>query len=125
MSITPEEIKANRLKWIEALESGEYKQGRYQLCRHDEESVTKSFCCLGVAREVFGGVEEDACGHLLSTARFIFTPAERFSSVNETFEGTLIEMNDNQGYSFKAIASHLRKFWSLPKDETKPIGGSV
>ena len=32
--------------WIEALRSGEYKQGRFALCR------SGTWCCLGVLRDV-------------------------------------------------------------------------
>lgn len=40
---------ANLLKWVEALESGEYQQGRGAL-RNDDDT----YCCLGVACEVSG-----------------------------------------------------------------------
>lgn len=36
--------KENMRKWVEALRSGEYKQGKYQLRRADN-----TYCCLGVA----------------------------------------------------------------------------
>jgi len=34
--------------WVEALESGKFKKGKYALCTHEE------FCCLGVLAEVNG-----------------------------------------------------------------------
>lgn len=40
--LTLEEIKANRLKWLRALESGHYNQTVAALCDAD------GFCCLGV-----------------------------------------------------------------------------
>lgn len=40
----PQELKT---KWIEALESGEYKQGKSTLC-----GVDGSYCCLGVLEKV-------------------------------------------------------------------------
>ena len=40
-------MNKNALKWVEALESGEYEQGRTEL--HEGEK----FCCLGVACELF------------------------------------------------------------------------
>lgn len=39
------------IKWIEALESGEYKQG-YGVLRDSED--TSHFCCLGVACDISG-----------------------------------------------------------------------
>lgn len=40
-------MNANAEKWVEALESGDYKQGMGYL-RHDD-----SFCCLGVACDLY------------------------------------------------------------------------
>lgn len=52
-SLTPEQF---RIKVAEALESGEYKQGKGLLCNKDNE-----YCCLGVACDVYikngGGLE--------------------------------------------------------------------
>lgn len=44
---TPEEQAANRAKWVAALRSGEFPQGRRRL-----KSVSGGLCCLGVACEV-------------------------------------------------------------------------
>ena len=43
-------------KWVEALRSGEFKQGKYQLKTFDEEGNTR-YCCLGVAEEVIDEVK--------------------------------------------------------------------
>jgi hypothetical protein len=43
-------IEPRRL-WVEALRSGKYKQGFKALCRDDCGS--KTYCCLGVACEVY------------------------------------------------------------------------
>lgn len=43
-----QELGPNQLKWIEALESGEHRQGTNYLCRRDG-----SKCCLGVACHLF------------------------------------------------------------------------
>lgn len=43
-------------KWIEALRSGKYKQGKYHL-KIVDESGEESFCCLGVLASLFGPVE--------------------------------------------------------------------
>lgn len=45
-------LTSNQLKWIEALESDEYKQGRSYLCTLDSNN-NKCYCCLGVVCELF------------------------------------------------------------------------
>lgn len=45
------ELGPNQEKWLQALESGEYKQGKKKL------RVEDRFCCLGVACEISGMVE--------------------------------------------------------------------
>lgn len=39
-------LNPNAQKWVEALRSGKYEQGKNALCRDDK------YCCLGVACEV-------------------------------------------------------------------------
>lgn len=45
-----EEVKA---KWLEALRSGRYAQGRGALCRVKPDG-SRSFCCLGVLADTLG-----------------------------------------------------------------------
>lgn len=45
----------NMIKWIAALESGEYKQGRGSLISQNE-SGELCYCCLGVAAKIAGFV---------------------------------------------------------------------
>jgi hypothetical protein len=47
VSYTPRQQAANRKKWIKALRSGKYKQGKGYL--HIKGEKQDSFCCLGVA----------------------------------------------------------------------------
>jgi hypothetical protein len=47
MTWTKEQQAENRAKWVTALRSGEYKQGR-QMLRSDADE----YCCLGVACEL-------------------------------------------------------------------------
>lgn len=46
--ITNEQIKQNRIDWIEALESGDYTKGKMYLRDTDD-----NYCCLGVACQLF------------------------------------------------------------------------
>lgn len=45
---TKAQVKENRIRWIEALESGDYEKGVHVL--RDEDDC---YCCLGVACELF------------------------------------------------------------------------
>ena len=86
----PQEIKT---KWIEALRSGEYKQGREWLLDNGG-----GYCCLGVLQMcVLGDVERDDAGHpeRLPTAEFWkqLDPARVETSTPELALG-LAEMND-------------------------------
>ena len=49
----PKLPKVFKRKWIAALRSGEYKQGKEELCRVNENKV-ETYCCLGVAARVAG-----------------------------------------------------------------------
>lgn len=129
---TPEQQKKNVLKWIKALESGEYRQ-----CK-DRLTDGKGFCCLGVATDLFirskdnhrmanGNLElrwVSAFDHLdgddrLSAATSngrkesgTLTENVRDWLGTETFgisTQRYIDLNDDEGYSFKKIAKELRK----------------
>lgn len=39
-------------RWVAALRSGKYKQGRGTLCSYDGLSNERSFCCLGVLADL-------------------------------------------------------------------------
>ena len=118
-----EKTKKIRLakKWIDALRSGKYKQGRGQLVKGDR------YCCLGVlcdvAKQEFGlemledGVKEDIQKYSeyvpANLKHYLLLDAEIISSY-ETFQNKLIIMNDGNGNndnknkkSFKTIAQFL------------------
>lgn len=44
--------KTVKKKWLKALRSGEYKQGKWQLQTPASEGTVASFCCLGVLCEL-------------------------------------------------------------------------
>lgn len=50
----PANLTPNQLKWVEALESGDYKQDNIKgaLTNLDRDGNPESHCCLGVACEV-------------------------------------------------------------------------
>lgn len=50
--MTPEQ-QTVRQKWVAALRSGKYKQGKNVLCNVNPETKEKSYCCLGVLCELY------------------------------------------------------------------------
>lgn len=102
------ELKA---KWIEALRSGKYKQGRTQL-RSDNDA----FCCLGVLCDIEPDVTwEKKTGSYDAVYDSEFDGGELPSSFREWAgissdrEQELIEMNDDYGKSFAEIADYIEK----------------
>ena len=94
-------------EWIEALESGEYKQGRNKL--RTETTNGNEFCCLGVACEVMekNGVHTDyekytAVPPLKVIQLLGLKPTSRPMT-------SLVEWNDSERLTFKEIAEILRE----------------
>lgn len=79
-------------KWIAALKSGEYKQGKS--CLHDVEQDT--YCCLGVLNEVAGYGYHSTDG-ILGT------------ELDQRVQIQLIHMNDFLDYSFEGIANWIEE----------------
>jgi hypothetical protein len=90
--------KKLKARWIKALESGKYKQGRKRL-KHGGR-----FCCLGVLREIepsIKGVDQD-------------TALDEESGIPMEYQSKLIDLNDGSVFkgidphSFKEIAKWIR-----------------
>jgi hypothetical protein len=118
-------IKKRWNKWIEALESGKYKQGRCRLL------FEGAFCCLGVAQDLFknelgctweGCTFNDLSLTYCSTSALIF-PAMKFLGFDDRY-GLSISVTDNltsmveslnlgqlndSGVTFLEIATILKK----------------
>lgn len=93
-----EEVFANILKWIEALESGSYKQGKNQLRKYD------CFCCLGVANRVCDLGKDGNAISLGEDCKLV-----GLDSPTGLFYGdSLTHLNDSVGWSFREIANLLR-----------------
>ncbi len=113
MAMDPELKK----KWVAALRSGEYKQGRNRLHR----KVDNSFCCLGVLCEVAGYQKEEGemgnvyhvpsfgyCYISLPNEFFGFTSKENVDSPRDK----VMIFNDDEGKQhkgFKGIATYIEK----------------
>ena len=118
----------HQLKWLEALESGEYKQGYKRL-----KGKSGGYCCLGVATRV---VDPEYKIHVLEYAASMVVVGklnlldEFGSHKNSDPENSLVTLNDELGYTFKEIAKHLREnpsdyftnfdeYYEAPKGGTK------
>lgn len=105
--MTPE-LKA---KWIAALRSGQYKQGKGALCSKD------TFCCLGVLAEVFGAQKQsDAFGTIYLFETGVLTDIDYEWDMNvpeilldEDNQDELTNMNDAEGKSFAEIADWIEE----------------
>lgn len=86
--------KKDKVKWIKALRSGEYKQARGIL--HDEED--NSYCCLGVARKIG-----------LCRASPIMPDKVSYNFLDSDTQDDLISLNDDENKSFKKIADYIEK----------------
>lgn len=85
----PPDFKA---KWVAALRSGEYKQGRGQLRNHNNE-----YCCLGVACIVTGYEVELIKDKCYVPKDFELIPMKlRGASYDSSLVKLLANMNDGQ-----------------------------
>lgn len=117
----PKEKKERLLRWVKALESGRYKQGRFMLKSADNE-----YCCLGVACNVakqdlklrwetklyrgsLGIIGKDV------TYKTAALPprVRKWLGISTAFEEKLMTMNDSHNLTFKEIAAVIRKKYNL------------
>ena len=99
-------------KWLEALRSGKYKQGRGKL-----RSVDNEFCCLGVLCDVSGQGEWDkkteahywyGQGNKWGTYGLPLFMNE-FTGLTMGTEETLFALNDVEKLSFNEIADWIEE----------------
>ena len=120
---TPEQTR-----WIEALESGEWKQGKGYLKR--KQGGEDHYCCLGVATALFKPQSSDLRikqGEKRSVgvvAPYSVVKTLRLhNEVGSNLDGSedLALMNDDLGYTFEDIAKFIREepwevFYNFDKD---------
>lgn len=132
------ELKANRLAWIEALESGRFRQTKGTLRRESETQVSNpiGFCCLGVACEIsqagewhgseyhIGELPDNFDSECDEQSNYInIGDGELPSNFRQLVlqltaeeEIKLIDMNDKEEKNFHEIAEYLRTLWNLPRE---------
>lgn len=96
-------------KWIEALRSGNYKQGTGYL-----KATDGTWCCLGVLCDVLGRdvPAGDRVSPILMSADPVYTAC--YTAIDEVLEGRpnswfFIRLNDTENKSFKQIADYIEK----------------
>lgn len=142
-TINVEELDIELIKkWITALESNEYKQGKYSLCKEappydkqpKENKSNLCFCVMGVLCDIYDStkwkqLKDDSCilppvssheskfihfSYLESFSySFTFIPEYLLDKIGFTknTEKELHRLNDSEGFSFKELATALRKFY--------------
>lgn len=104
-----------KTKWLAALRSGEYKQGRYVL-----RTASDNFCCLGVlcdlaekAGVVKATLRKDAYQY---AGKKGFLPSEVVNWAGLDYDNPkvgdelLTELNDFENLSFDDIADYIEKY---------------
>ena len=130
--------KSDVKKWVKALRSGDYQQGKASLCREDQDSGECEYCCLGVACDTLttnewikgepsgsypyyavwsiGELKEFAMPSAgdkygwgwTETTSFPNRAALKEMGLDVAYAQELAELND-KGWSFKRIANKIEK----------------
>lgn len=97
-------------KWVSALRSGKFKQGKGDLyaTRTDGENIEERYCCLGVLGSLLGmsKVEMEKRAFLPKRLDKVLGPA---GGEDETTQERLAKMNDG-GKSFKQISAYINRY---------------
>jgi len=96
--------KESRKQWLEALESGKYKQGKSRL------QNANNYCCLGVYGDIVGAKRMSnkyMPNNLSKDNQKLFPKCLLGEGGNSSFAGKLAQMNDG-GKTFKEIAKYIR-----------------
>ena len=88
--------KQLKAKWIEALRSGKYEQGREQL-----KTDNGKYCCLGVLNEIADLDYETDCGYLENHV------GATWKGLDIDQQGKLVSLNDEDGKTFPEIADYI------------------
>ena len=99
-----DEVVGNLIKWVEALRSGNFIQGRGRLCVGDR------YCCLGVANEVCNLQEgSDIALHTTNALMGLRNQSGNFETPILDEYTSLIGLNDDFELTFPQIANFIVK----------------
>jgi len=95
--------KKLKQKWIKALRSGKYKQGKERLYNEEEDS----YCCLGVL-ELIAGIDTKSDAFLQTTGELITHKAiSCVKGLDMKMQIKLADMNDSEDNDFNDIAKYI------------------
>lgn len=113
----------NMRKWVAALRSGNYKQGRGDLRKRPINESGFVFCCLGVLCDISGLGEWDGTCYLVNGDPYegdlpvpvaewlglVPVGSDKYGTDVELEDSTAINLNDNYGYTFEQIADAIER----------------
>ena len=135
MNLTKDQLR----EWVAALRSGDYKQGHGTLCRdvptsiEDRRSEEQTFCCMGVACDLFLDadwveINPGLWGFMTNGTKIngrgphhenAMPPWELRGAINQALPSlsgpdddscqALVVWNDEKGHSFKTIAYYIER----------------
>jgi hypothetical protein len=121
-------------RWLEALESGKFKQGIGNLCSL-EKPRHRSYCCLGVAAKLLGCAEKRIAkancvlfdGKDTTAPDKVIKALRLYGGVGQAKKArqhtSLAQRNDSGDYDFKQIAAEIRaKPWVWLANFSQPKG---
>jgi hypothetical protein len=101
--------------WVDALCSGKYQQCQYQLKKDNEDYSDEEcgYCCLGVLVDVKAKVtKKKVWGKEVfdKGANISDTKVQDWAGLDDVAMDKLIMYNDDKKWSFKKIASYIRRY---------------
>ena len=100
-------------RWVKALRSGKYEQGRSVLCDRDIVSSGVRYCCLGVLRDIEPSIEV----HPMHRNGLLSYASLQQHMGGDIDQRDLAERNDND-WTFPEIADFIEKKY-LNNEEDK------
>ena len=116
-----------KTKWLKALRSNEYDQGIARLLRvvHLEEEERHEFCCLGVLCDLYARETKGKAGFVFETEDYstigvfydtkkdcstnnLTSEIRKWANLSDKDEIKLMNLNDQEEYSFKQIADWIK-----------------
>lgn len=98
-----------RNRWLDALRSGKYKQGRHFLRNNADE-----FCCLGVLCDIYDPNKwkkrEGDNAYIYDDNSISSLPSYLRKELGKAFQRDLIYFNDTDSLSFLEIADWIEEF---------------
>ena len=104
-------------KWVEALRSGEYKQGKGRLVTYKKSEGDFQFCCLGVLQNIYHEENNTTFSRTRWRRGTVSEAVEKWAGLpiwvkptknkvkrTELTQLHLADLNDHTGSSFTAIA---------------------